>query len=296
MAEPTLPDFVSLQVTEARRFFLNLRPETNTGLVVVCGGVERMRPDYALERREFPYYCIECVAEGFGQVIQDEVKTELSPGSVFAYGPKTHLSIRSSDRYPMRKHYVDFVGTESLTWLAESGLIDAEGRFTCLSVRAVHEISELFDLLYRSGEDGRSHPNEIQRCCQRILELVFLKIHSLRLPAGQTMSQSFATFEKIRQHIDDHHLSITTIEQVAEEFKMTAVHVSRLFARYADCGAYQYLQKRRMNYAAGLLMSEGLLVKEVALRMRFADPFQFSRTFKRVYGVPPKDLIAKRKS
>ncbi len=45
-----------------------------------------------------------------------------------------------------------------------------------------------------------------------------------------------------------------------------------------------------MNYAAGLLMNEGLLVPEVAQRLGFPDAFQFSRAFKRVYGIPPSQL------
>ena len=43
----------------------------------------------------------------------------------------------------------------------------------------------------------------------------------------------------------------------------------------------------RERYAAGLLMNEGLMVKEVAEKMNFGDAFRFSRAFKRVYGVPP---------
>lgn len=48
-----------------------------------------------------------------------------------------------------------------------------------------------------------------------------------------------------------------------------------------------------MNDAAELL-DEGLLVKEVAERLGFADAFQFSRAFKRVHGVPPGRLQQRR--
>ena len=84
------------------------------------------------------------------------------------------------------------------------------------------------------------------------------------------------------------------MQQVAEECDITPVYLSRLFGKFSDCGAYQYLLRRKMNYAAGLLINEGLLVKEVAQQMEFADAFQFSRAFKRVYGISPKQLVAAR--
>ena len=45
-----------------------------------------------------------------------------------------------------------------------------------------------------------------------------------------------------------------------------------------------------MNYAAELILERGLKVSAVGQRLRYADAFQFSRAFKRVYGVPPSSL------
>ncbi len=41
-----LPYFVSTQVTEARRYFLELATKPGREIVVVCGGCERVRSDY----------------------------------------------------------------------------------------------------------------------------------------------------------------------------------------------------------------------------------------------------------
>ena len=294
MSQTQLPDFVTRQAVESKRFFLNLMPDFDSRLSIVCGGVEKLQPEYSIHREVFPYFGMECVSEGRGFLELDEVKYLLGPGSVFAYGPSSRVKIRNAPDDPMRKHYVDFVGVDSNTWLKEVGLMKVDERLTCVSIRGVHEVTELFEMLHRNGISGHRDPDQTQRFCVRILELMWLKIKELHLPDGKSATQSHATFEKLRRFLDDEYLTVTTIEQVAESFSMSAVHVSRLFARFAECGAYQYLQKRRMNYAAGLLMNEGLMVKEVAIMMGFADPFQFSRTFKRVYGVPPKELISRR--
>lgn len=55
----------------------------------------------------------------------------------------------------------------------------------------------------------------------------------------------------------------------------------RLFQRFGQTTPHRALQRRRMVYAVDLLQRGDLLVKEVAERMGFDDPFHFSRAFKR---------------
>jgi AraC-like DNA-binding protein len=45
-----------------------------------------------------------------------------------------------------------------------------------------------------------------------------------------------------------------------------------------------------MNFAADLLLAEGLSVKETASRLNFSDQFHFSRVFKRITGHSPSSL------
>ena len=84
---PEPPAFVSAQVTDARRFYLNLKPRTATDLTVVCGGWEECAPDYTIDRKTFPFPSIEFVAAGRGEIILAGKRHELSPGALFAYGP-----------------------------------------------------------------------------------------------------------------------------------------------------------------------------------------------------------------
>ena len=70
----TAPEFFSADVATAHRFYLDLKPSKNRPLVVVCGGLEHCTPDYAIRRDSFPFYSIEYVARGRG-----EVKLPLTP-------------------------------------------------------------------------------------------------------------------------------------------------------------------------------------------------------------------------
>ena len=56
------PAFFSSAVASARRFYLDLNPSPRRRLSVLCGGLERCAPDYAIRRDTFPYFALEYVA------------------------------------------------------------------------------------------------------------------------------------------------------------------------------------------------------------------------------------------
>ena len=49
---------------------------------------------------------------------------------------------------------------------------------------------------------------------------------------------------------------------------------------------YQYLMRHKMKFAADLLSHPDVLVKQVAMKLEFADQYQFSRHFKH-FGLSP---------
>ena len=293
MTPPTRPQqeepaFVSRQVSEARRYYLDLNPGKDAGITVVCGGCERMRPDYVVERSGFPYLCVELVTEGAGTIELNGRRQKLSPGMVFAYGPGVAHVIRTDPKRPMRKYYVDFVGREAQRLLDETGL----GDWSALRVAEPLELVEVFDALDREARDD---DGPLARdLCATLLRLLLLKIRSRVLGEGAGGPRAFATYQQVRRHIEEHHERLRTIEDVARACHVTPMYVARLFSRFARTGAYRFLLRLRMNRAAELLIDDGLMVKEVADKLGFPDAFTFSRAFKRIHGVPPSGLVGKR--
>ena len=91
-------------------------------------------------------------------------------------------------------------------------------------------------------------------------------------------------------YIEENYLSVSSIDEIATACEVSPIYLARLFKKYSSTGAYQFLMRLRMNYAAELLIHDGLMVQQVSLRLGYSDQYQFSRAFKRVYGVPPSSL------
>lgn len=279
----TNPDFFSTQILQARRFFLNLRPQTRLPLMVACGGMEYCDPNYSIQRSTFPFYSIEFVAHGLGSLRLGTKEHRLNPGSVFSYGPGVPHEISTDPQQPLVKYFVDFAGSGASALLVSSGLRAG----SLVQVFPPPEIQPLFDELIRNGLRGtRRSP----RICAILLEALVQKITEARAPRSGRETLAFETYQRCRDHIGRHFQRLRSVEQIARECHLNNAYLCRLFKRYDQGTAYSYLLRMKMNYAAERLQSSSALVKQVAEETGFANQFHFSRAFKTVFGVSPSAM------
>jgi AraC-like DNA-binding protein len=278
--ESTAPEFFSADVAEARRFYLDLNPPKNRPLTVVCGGVEHCTPDYAIRRDSFPFYSIEYVARGRGEVELKGRSFPLQPGRLFSYGPGVSHHITGDPANPLVKYFVDFTGGAATELLQSCNL--APGRVS--EVFPANVLQPLFDELIHAGlKVGRGSAE----LCAKLLECLALRIAGARAPLEGTETLAFMTYQQCHRHIEQHHLRLRTLEQIAKECHVNNAYLCRLFRRYDTQSPYQYLLRLKMNFAAERLQQPGALVKQVAEEAGFTDPFHFSRVFRSVLGLSP---------
>lgn len=276
-----LPEFFSLQVREARRFYLDLAPPSDITLAVVCGGYESCAPDYAIRRSTFPYYSIEFVARGKGSLQLGGRTFSLLPGALFSYGPDIAQEIATDASDPLGKYFVDFTGSKALELLKQYGLPPA----SFARVHAPGEIQRILDDLIRDGLKGTGHAAAL---CAALLEYLIVKLADSLVPWETEQTPAFGTYQHCRQHIAENFDRLKSLEQVARECHVDRAYLCRLFRRYDHETPYRFLTRLRMNLAAELLHEPDAMVKQVAVELGFHDPFHFSRTFKSVFGVSPQ--------
>lgn len=274
------PGFFSPDVAAAHRFYLDLKPDGRRDLVVVCGGLEHCTPNYAIHRTTFPFYSIEYVARGTGQVTLQGKTFPLSPGTTFSYGPDVPHDITGDPAVPLVKYFVDFAGHNAPQMLNACQL--PPGRVA--RVFPPNTLVFLFDELIQSGLRIGRGSHEL---CARLFECLTLKIAGTNAPLKGGETLAFATYQQCRQHIEQHFLKLRTLEQIAGACHADKAYLCRLFRRYNHQSPYQYLLRLKMNHAAERLQQSGSLVKQVAEETGFADAFHFSRVFRSILGISP---------
>jgi AraC-like DNA-binding protein/quercetin dioxygenase-like cupin family protein len=274
------PEFFSPQVSKARRFYLNLQPPRAVRLAVVCGGLEHCAPDYEIRRQTFPFYSIEYVIRGQGELRLAGRRHTLHPGRLFAYGPRVPHLITGSRDDPLVKYFVDFSGTFAARLLRSCHL--ALGGVA--QVFPPNALAPLFDECIQAGLHGGARGTKLST---DILGCLAQKVLLAAAPLRGGESLAFGTYQQCRTHIEKNSLRLRTLEQIAAECHVNNAYLCRLFRRYDHQTPYQFLLRLKMNHAAERLQSPGTLVKQVAEETGFADPFHFSRMFKSVLGLSP---------
>ncbi len=79
-----------------------------------------------------------------------------------------------------------------------------------------------------------------------------------------------------------------TVDRLAAIISRSRSHVLKLFRRHLDSSAKAYLVQRQMREARELLHSTTLSIAEVGIRCGVADPYRFSKLFRRTVGMPPR--------
>jgi AraC family transcriptional regulator len=289
IGRPDASSLLSQQVTGARYFFLNLAPNHKEPLTLVMGGREHCNPDYMVSRRGFPFYVLEYVVSGQGNVRLDRQRHALGPGVVFAYAPTTHCEIHTDPSNPMVKYFLSFAGPQVAARLRRCGVPPGSTR----QLAAHAEVTSVLEDLVREGQRSGALAPKISAA---LFELLLLKIEDTSTLAPHASEPAREAFLRCKALIDADAERLGTLEEIASTAGVEASSVCRWFRRYQGTSPYQYLLRRKMNIAAEHLVENGGLVKEAAQRVGFVDPYHFSRAFKAVHGVAPRALLRYRQN
>lgn len=278
------PGFFSQRVQHARYYYLNLTATGREDLAVVCGGVERCRPDYVMQRETFRYVSIEFVAAGSGQLVLDGKTQPLRPGMAFSYGPGIPHRIITDPHAPMTKYFIDFTGRRAEELIRQCVPL----RRGVVQVSDPLAVIDVYESLYRSARTGSPQAKDI---CLLLLRLLALRIAELGIDRPNANERALQTYRRCRACIENDFETLKTLTDIARVCHTDPAYLCRVFRRFADTTPYQHLLRQKMNLAADRLRHSDMLVKQVADELGFPDPFHFSRCFKAIHGIPPQRFI-----
>jgi len=279
MSGVQIPSFISRRVTQGRYLFLDLDPPATTDLAVTCAGWEDCAPGYEIKRDAFRYRALEYIVGGTWELKTPAGRWEVGAGTVFAYGPGIPYSLRALSRTGLTKYFVDFAGRSAGRLLARTGLEGARPG------RAIHSrwLPDLFEQLI---ETAHLRPSARQTISGMLLALLLERVRE-DLRAEERFPRARQSYERCRRYLTDNYLRVGCLADAARVCGLSAVHLSRLFRRFAAESPHAFVSRLKMNHAAELLARGNFPVKAAAAEVGFDDPYHFSRVFKRVHGMAP---------
>lgn len=178
---------------------------------------------------------------------------------------------------------------------------------------------ELFPQLFRESlvvqlEPGSQHSKEAMYLTQQLikeyhssdaaqesmiggyLKILLLLIHRSLKPnqiSDVGLDSKIVAYEAFMALVDEHYLEHWSVAQYADELGLSAGRLNRLCQRFADQHALQLIHERLITEAKRQLIYTQLSAKEIGYKLGFEDPGYFSRFFRRVSGLPPKQFQKK---
>ncbi|HEX3076213.1 MAG TPA: AraC family transcriptional regulator [Lachnospiraceae bacterium] len=80
---------------------------------------------------------------------------------------------------------------------------------------------------------------------------------------------------------------------ISEQMSMNFDYLNRIFKKQTGCTIFEYLNMIRVNQAKELILAGTMKSYEIATAVGFCDEYHFSKSFKKIVGVPPSHYLQK---
>ena len=130
--------------------------------------------------------------------------------------------------------------------------------------------------------------------CEAVLLLekaLFLSVN--QPPPRQVGAFNYKIITDFAEKIAEHPEQEWKIGETAAACDLSEVHFRRLFQRETGLPPNRYILEQRIRYAAHLLETTDMLVKEIAFVSGFGGEFYFSRQFSRIMKQSPTEFRKK---
>lgn len=94
-------------------------------------------------------------------------------------------------------------------------------------------------------------------------------------------------------YIEKRYNTDISLEDVAKQVGVSPQHFSKIFKKETGANYVDWLTQLRIEQAKNYLLMGKYTIKEVCYLVGYKDPNYFSRLFRKIVGMPPRDYISK---
>jgi len=244
-----------------------------------CGEAQCMPghywPEFDAPRGSRPYYMLHYVISGRGIYHTPDKKYEVKAGQVFVVMPNELVAYEADMEDPWRYCWINF-----------ESMLDLSSTFSQYVI-SIPECAHIFNAFRDCTNITQDREWYI---CGKIFELLSLMDSNKRTERNQTHRYVRIAQNYIDVYYIDPELRVSSM---AAKLNLDRAYFSKIFNKHTGKSPQQYIVELRLDRAADLMVNQGLPPGEAAQRVGYGDIFNFSRMFKRRFGVSPSTYAAK---
>lgn len=217
--------------------------------------------------REF--YLLHYVISGKGTFTCKNGSYQLSKGDIFIIRP-----------YEMNYYVADSTTPWHYCWIGFECTI----HFSILADRDILKIPECESIFMDMLKSDRLRKAKELYLCGKIYELLAQINEHTEISNKDTTLKYVA---KAKDYIACNYVKNPSVEVISNYLNLNRSYFSTIFKKHEGKSPQQYIVDLRLQKAAELILNYGYSPGEAALNTGYADIFNFSRMFKKKFGVAP---------
>ena len=169
--------------------------------------------------------------------------------------------------------------------------LDAASNILYLSLSLLGSGEQLISDIFLEKNNGYRSLYELTNTEQILEWMKLLRDGLCRSFAEHNKNYKHHTVTNVKKYINEHIEEKLTLNKVAREFNISPNYLSVLFSKNNDIGFSDYINQSKIEAAKKMMNGGDYKIYEISDRLGFESAFYFSRVFKKVTGLSPRDYM-----
>ena len=257
-------------------------PQGVRPFLVEEAGITMPDPDYRVRRwnKSGRLASFDLVTGGKGYLEYKGTRTTVRAGTLMIIRDPAECRYWSDREHPWTKKWLNLKGT------LLDGLFFGFHFNDPVILMPIEDCEQIFDEMHSIlSRLPLSANTEIPRLETLTLELFQRMQDSRRATLNEEKPSAIG---RIRAYIDDHFIDPDiSVRSVAERFFVSERSLCRMFRHHLQMSPLEYIERKRVEFAQSLLLSEHCSVERVTSTVGYQNSAHFRRLFTRFTGLSP---------
>ena len=238
-------------------------------------GTTYPNPKYRVSRTNNDMFIFEYILSGSGYIEVNGEKFKVSTNDVYIIEPGQDHTYYSDPKNPFKKIWINFYSEIFKEIFNSFGL----------SGKTVFKNSETLEL-FEQIQNLKKVSNFSDDLCYEIAPILFKILCKLAMNSNTLITVS-KTAKLTKKYIDDNIYTNISIEDIADNLKLSKAHIIRDFTKNYGISPYNYIIEQKIALAKKMLVLHNMNITEISNQLGFEDTNYFSKFFKKKTGISP---------
>ena len=265
-------------------YFLENTNRNFNDLYMCYCGLEKCAPLYSFGPAIRPTYLLHYVLDGQGYYYVNDTKYTVSKNQGFLIEPNVVTFYQADKDNPWTYLWIGIDGDKAKLYLNSAGLNENNLIFTYEKDDALKEyVLEM--LKHHTMSDADAFKIE------GLLYLFFSKLCEDRKEFSHLNKDEYTNnyINKAIEFIQNNYHNSIKVTDIADYLCLNRSYLTSIFQNNLNMSPQKFLIKFRITKAAELLYNTDLPIGNIAYSCGYSDPLAFSKAFKKIKGVSPKE-------